>query len=392
MDGKETTAGQDALEALKKEANLKKEIAMAQQATAEAEKATVVAEIGKLKAQFPAGEARPLEGKITADEKSGYTAVLAAYDAMNTSADKIAAKVNGLALKENTRILIVDSSEFSANDVLLGMIREQIMLWYTQLSGIDKQIQQKLEPEKKAFYKMMGAAAVAPALTLAPLIISAVGDVIGYLRMDYDIKGKEVTLNDQALRFRVAGGINKHEVYLQNFCRITGSKLVADFNDCVNTWADIKCGMALLKKTVIDRLKLQGPAENASADLKEAEAVYTRAESLSTAFESYSKAVTLVPEGKKISPLTGAVMQEYIDTRKITHLLYLAVVSAGGESIYGRGIFLWGQVTYRGGCAVSYILSECDGRIISADTIYGVSRLKTCLCRNSPLKFLGGNV
>ena len=168
--------------------------------------------------------------------------------------------------------------------------------------------------------------------------------------------------------------------------------MIDSFNECIGNRIQLTSKMPLLKGQVIEPLKAKEKASKAKSDVPElvrAEAVYKRSEAIIAEFDAFSKNLTTIPEGKDYSPLFRAAIRQQLDGagRKISHLLYLNVISTGGEAITSRGVFRWGRRSFLGGCVVSYILATCDGAVIDADTIFGCSYAKFNLNQKSPPTF-----
>ena len=89
MSGNSDSAGQPSTKEIEEAT---KELT-ATTAQIEAETKKLQAEMAKLKAQFPAGSTKPLPGETTVDDKFGYVARAAAYDALTNAAADIAQRV-----------------------------------------------------------------------------------------------------------------------------------------------------------------------------------------------------------------------------------------------------------------------------------------------------------
>ena len=67
----------------------------------------------------------------------------------------------------------------------------------------------------------------------------------------------------------------------------------------------------------------------------------------------------------------------YIAIENFTHLLYLNIVSSGGEAVTKQSIWPWmhARISFIGGSAFSYILAEKTGKVILADVGISLSLL-----------------
>ena len=80
-------------------------------------------------------------------------------------------------------------------------------------------------------------------------------------------------------------------------------------------------------------------------------------------------------EGQSCSPLSAAALQDRYDPLGLTHILYLKVLSGGGEALTGQQIFKSARAAYTGGCVVCYILTDRKGRVAAAETLVDYSHL-----------------
>jgi hypothetical protein len=388
---------------------LKKE-AEARKAAAEADKAEVEAQQAKLKAQFPSGEAKPAEGKITADDKAGYIATFAAYDALKRKADEIAGKINGPSL-DKAHILIVDSIDFASSDTQLIQVLNQITFCASEIGAyldkikefavaIDKisklARQPKPSPAAKKTVSALAPIAVSEGLQMVKGFVSTLADIVGYFKVDWEIKGQEIKLSNTALHSLVAGRLaaKGHSVFLPGFFRIPPTAsidVLEKFNQCITKKGELKDAITELKKSlnhpVIVSKKTDGTSDEKKL-ISNAEKACEDTEAFIREFAEFNKALVTAPQGGGYSPLAAAALRQYLDTMGITHLLYLAVTSSGGEMVIGKGLFYFASPGFLGGCVVSYVLAKCSGEIVAADTVFGYSNVKYHLYRNilSPFK------
>ena len=69
------------------------------------------------------------------------------------------------------------------------------------------------------------------------------------------------------------------------------------------------------------------------------------------------------------SKLAQAVFREKVHELKITHLLYLGVLSSGGESVTRKWLFGTGTTSYLGGAVISYVLSRIEGDVLASEIL-----------------------
>jgi hypothetical protein len=364
---------------------------------AEAKKGITQAEIDTLKAQLPSGETKPVEGTIKTDEKSGYAAELAAYDAMRCATKSIAETIENKGGKNIKGILLTDSLDYSGGDVQLvqiekrlenfkGILERQIDKFKVpEAESIFKVLQdylkKRLAEEKRAVEKFAPLALLGGIATGVPGVLGAVADVLGYFRMDYEVKGKTITAPDIAFRTMVANQL-KCPTYLAGFHSIDSkeSPLLKTFDESITRRNRLQLMTAQLGKIVsATKVEKQKPSQE--------ELLCTESNELIKEFDDFGKAITSVAKGNTYSPLANAAIREYINehlkNKNITHLLYLKITSVGGEQITRKGPFnLLGKIRYLGGCVLTYVLAELNGRIIASDTIFGSSRVFYSLGKN----------
>jgi hypothetical protein len=408
------------LERKKKIAELKKEIAEAEKAAAEAgnkelleverkkkiaeleneiaEKEKSVAEALKAKreAYFPKGEAKPLEGKIETDEKFGYVAELTAYKSMQRCVETIG-KATQDKLPETARILLVDTLDFAQGDSPLIQVQKQFALFTAKFESMKTRFDTLLKKSLIGQRKPAGSellAGVGTVLFGATSIASLIADLAGYFRSDYNIKGQDFALSDESLRISVAGKISKVSAYMLNFSLIVESDIFTTFQSLLADRIAIENQKNLLllkKKAEVDAPDDQSSkAETVAAGTEKAEppdvaapAAIADWQNLSATFDSFVVSIASVAEGQQLPTLAVAATREQIRKKGITHLLYLKVASGGGEAITRKSHFRSGLTAFLGGCAITYILADTDGRVVAADILVELSQLEHKLGESS---------
>ena len=287
------------------------------------------------------------------------------------------ARSAGVASQRTANLLIVDSLDLVGADAQLREISSQLEIWKNELQDQDKGLQILMAREEGAPGMMAEPVTIATGLAMVSGILSAVADIAGFFRIDYDVKGREIQLSSIALQARVAGQITKHTVHLPHFFRLASSPVIDDFNQCIRLRRHLVHTMAMVKSRLIDQ-------SGTSSTRERAEAAIARSESVIKAFDEFNKLITSVAAGKDYSPLAVAAIRKYLDTLQITHLLYLAIASSGGDTITSRGLFQSGRVRFLGGGVVCYVLAESNGRIVAADTKTALSHVKFQLNQDSP--------
>ena len=216
----------------------------------------------------------------------------------------------------------------------------------------------------------------------------------GYFRTSYDVKGRDVSVQDESLKAAVAGAILRHQhrlVQISGFNILSHSPLISRFN------------VVLQQRSVVleqskNKLKMRLAALDPKNDAKDqvitdVHDAVADTDQLSTAFDAYAKAVTGTHEGQTQSDLASATLREQLiqhtDTR---YLLHVSVASSGGmwwtkSSLlrFLRELFKPGEIVYGGGLAVAYVLAKATGEIIAADTVIGLSQMPYYLPAKEPL-------
>ena len=372
--------------ALKEKAEYDKLAAEAQKAALqteqEREKLQATREMGLGQAQadiiaklLPKGEAKPLEGKVDVKDV-GAMARLVAYHAMKVMASEIA-EVLGKVLHAEDKVMIVPQLDFASGDLPLVEIMAQFNLFQQLLSARLQENRGILQapPPPKAAAAMPFAAAGSPVtalLAMAGTVIPGLANLAGYFKTDYTITGYEFDLDKESLVARVAGKLGKkgQEIYLDNFSTLWDlaelpiiqtfahlSQLSLDLESSKASLADEKAGVPAGGDTT----KIDGAIKDSQA--------------LLDAVKSYVQAITTKAAGEDYPRLVRAALRDRVRQMGITHLLYLNVMpKSGGEVITKKNFWRTTKaVGYLGGAAVSYVLAEKGGRIISGDTLIRLS-------------------
>ncbi len=381
-------ADEQTVEQMIREAELRKAVADAERAEAQARKA-------RYDAREAEAESRP-GGHSPADERSGYPATLAAYQAMLRRSTEIARAIEGhFPPGEETRIMIVDSVDFCGPDVQAIQVSAQLDFWLDELTTWNAALDRALEvTDKQGRASLLAVAGgVAAAVGAAGELAGLATDVVGFFRPGYDIKGRSVNLTNTALQAVVAGRLDKQKcaVFLPAFFRLESaerSPVIARLNECIRRKDRLKQQVAALRG---QGSRPRGPeaASGTSGDIRgpagEVEALCKKAEQVIGQFAETNEALTSPPKGGGYPPLAIAAMRDCLDTMKITHLLYLGVVSSGGDMVLGQGPLNSGKAGFLGAGVFSYILARCSGEIVAADTIAAHSNLRYELGQNQLL-------
>jgi hypothetical protein len=312
---------------------------------------------------------------LNADEMA--KAIMVMIDRESTPKNLItSASSAGDASQRKANLLIVDSLDLVGADAQLREISSLLEIWKSELQDQNQGLQTLLLSEE-AQDMQAEPVTIATGLAMVSGILSAAADIAGFFRTDYDVKGREIQLTTIALQARVAGKIKTHTVHLPHFFRLASSPVIDNFNQCIRLRRHLVHTMAMVKSRLIDQ-------SGASPTKERAEAAIAQSENVIKTFDEFNKLITSVAAGKDFSPLAAAAIRKHLDTLQITHLLYLAIASSGGDTITSRGLFQSGKVRFLGGGVVCYVLAESNGRIVAADTKTELSHVKFQLNEDSP--------
>jgi hypothetical protein len=361
---------------------------------------------GEIKTQISAGESKPSDGKITADEKAGCIATFATYEALIPIADTIAAEFEKIkdSLKQS-RILIVESPDFAGPDIQVIEILNQINMWDKEinihLENIEK-IRQEIEeiiktsaPAEKKITRGLTVPAVTAGvdavLQTAKGAVSMIADIVGYFKVDYEIKGQTIELSIRALQSLVASRlISKGASVLwpgfYHIPAIASLEVIKVFNQCISDKDKLKKTAAelqeLLNDPIIMNKKNEGSPKEKST-INTAEKACENVADLIKEFVEFNKALTAAPEKGGYSPLAATALRQHLAAIGITHLLYIGIPASGGEMVTGKGLFYFGSPGFLGGCVVTYLLVKITGELLASDTIFKYSGVKYHLNRNT---------
>jgi hypothetical protein len=117
-------------------------------------------------------------------------------------------------------------------------------------------------------------------------------------------------------------------------------------------------------------------AENVSRELGQVATWVDRAhsailasEAIHTEIGTFIKTITSEDNTGSGSTLAKAVFREKVRELGITHLLYLNVVSSGGEAVTQKLLWGSGNTSCFGGAVISYVLSRVEGDVLASDTL-----------------------
>lgn len=384
-----------------RDANRNKTIAEAEKAAAEAEKAT-------LAAQLPSSTSKGLEGKIELDDKAGYFSDLLAYRSLQCAAADIAKTVAG-NLKEVAgnhtgdekikKIILTTRSDWHQIGTQLADVTQRFATFESFFSEL-----LTYQIESNRVERPTVEAVPLAALAAAPAVLGVIADVAAFFRKDRTIKGRAIALNQTALLAEVAQNLGKQGAVsvLPSLKLDAESEVLKQFNQLRS-----KDDLARRKRFEIERLlpkllteittqesQLKSKQDKITAlpkgqtpdpkDLKEvessqqtlaaakqrkedAERIKGYFDSVINPFAEFASKLSVVPEGGSASPL--ASLSEASVMLGQQNLLFVSVVSQGGEYEARKSIWTSGKMYHRAGIVCTYILFRPNGEIASSGSV-----------------------
>jgi hypothetical protein len=371
---------------------------------------------------------KPPEGNTELDANAGYVSELVGHHAVKrVSADITRGLSTVVGLGSDVRIMIVDKLDYATGDIPFIEVTSQLSVFEVrcrkqvatnkELADLVMQQEERADNKKTSVVKT-GAARLAPlaapafflpaittAATALPVVTGIAGtaaDFAGYFRSDYTSRGRNISLKTEGLIAAVAGSLRseKRQVFVYNFYSMdtTGpqSKLMNMYTgvlDCSSRLAQSqnrllyfigkKTGRVAELKTSLKKLgdrasAAEGEQEIAlleeeilreTAWLDRAHMEVLASDAIHTELGTFVKNITTADAAQPASKLAQAVFREKVHELGITHLLYLGVLSSGGESVTRKWIFGTGITSYLGGAVVSYVLSRIEGDVLASEII-----------------------
>lgn len=351
-------------------------VKQAEQATALANAlaAQRTAEASAAKALLPTGlpAVTPLEGKVETDEKAGFTVDLITYKCVGTCATTIATMVCR-ELQPTNKVLVTTERNLARGSVPYLQVTHRLQVLTKAIARQIRSNNQLIEA-KALPASVLGIAGMSlPAL--AQFTAGAVGvlaSLASYLQVNYSIKGREIAIKNDALLAAVSGamlkvkGVNLPVIYTQDFYTITEAPILTAFNDFLDLVDNLHTSRAELAE--LDATTEKG---------KQAAPFIQQTDTMLQDAANYIDLITKQGEGDTPPLFIQAAISGHMKQLGITHVLYISVVSSGGETLTRRKLWPGSlpPITYVGGCAVSYLLAKEDGTMMSADTVYCLAEL-----------------
>ncbi len=336
--------------------------------------------------QLPEPQTKPLEGKVE-EEKLGYASELLAYRVIDNLAGTIARRVR-TQLGEGRSVLLVSDLEYALAGLPLVEIREQITLIRDAFAKREEEHRELLsqEPEtpEASRRRTLGVdpvTALTTAFTLlgqAPKIMGTVADVAAFFRSNYKITGLDFQVADQALFSSVAGALvgRRMTPVIPGFYGAKDSALLSDLTHLSDRAAHLKKDRDALASLLPEPDKKEDAASSEGKEqLAKIAAAVRETDAVLQSYQGFRTSWTTLAEGQEGTKLEKALARERIEKSNATHLLWLKILSSGGEATVRDRLIGEDRVGFMGGAVVGFALASVEGEVLAADTLsqFGVN-------------------
>ena len=309
----------------------------------------------------PAGHA----GTISVNGDSPIESLLLAYKTISDIADEIATCVIGdedRSANNSNRILIHDPVDFKSIEALRT---------FQLQTGALKHLFGRLVEEGARIVEPTTRLAFAGAITAPGALILSGLQLLSSLRVDQQLRGSKIEVEDQTLAVAVAGALRKRGVRVYD----------ADIFPIVpKPRPESQIVIPALKELIELRTRLGALGDKLAAltgagtDLKpnkdNARKLHERIVAAIAALDAFEDGLAKLDEKSGLSPMSQLVAGEsllgFLDER--TCILWLKTVAAGGRSHSKEGTSK-GGLTCSGGAIASYALYSCSGELLEANII-----------------------
>jgi hypothetical protein len=391
--------------------------AVARKEIAEAHRATLVS-------PFPDYDLKPLEGKVEAGASAGLVARLLGYSLLREGASRIVNEIKD-ELGTEGRVLLVDDRLLTARDWSYHLVHDELN---AHVAALDAAAEPFPKPPKASDEERRMTLEVATmAAAVIPTIIGAAAGLLGMFRTNYSITGKDFTIGTTPLLAAVTRKLLEAGVGLsvEHFSLAEGA-IITKFDatrtkrlelehrsresrkkvqDADRILADLRMRLketsaSLLAaisenkaETIISALRqdlatLEGRIKSAEDSVSGDRANLALADTVCTRFDTFAASVITPGKDGGYPPLVAAAMWERLrdESNGYTHVLYVAVEGAGGETITNQSYLgKTGVVVFMGGAQISYLLLDVKTKAtVSAGTQPLLGRMTYDLKRGDP--------
>lgn len=397
--------------------------------------------------RIPQPAANPQETNAGSEANTGYVTEMVGYHAIKrVSSDIIKGLSMVVGLGNDVRIMVVDRMDYATGDIPYIEITSQLSVFEVrcrkqvatnkELADLAVQVEEQEVTEKTPAVKSSGTRlaplaaspffipTITSPVSALPAITGIVGtaaSIAGHFGSENFSRAQDMSLKTEALIAAVAGSLKseKRYIYVYNFYSMdtTGPQsrlmnMYASVLDCSSRLAQSrnrllyfiskKTGLLAEQKLSVKKYEegtlspdREREIANLKAEIRREAAWLDRAnmevlasDAIHTELGTFVKNITLADAAQPASKLAQAVFREKVHELGITHLLYLGVLSSGGESVTRKWILGTGITSYLGGAVVSYMLSRVEGDVLASEILpvlysFGFDPADQ---RNSPLK------
>ncbi len=362
---------------------------------AEQKQKIAAAEKAEREAELPTSDLEGLNGAITVKEGAGYYNTILAFDSLESTAEKIAAKV-----PDNKHIFITTNKQLADS----AGYRELINLRLKDIDGkFDEYTSTYRDGDEVKIPLLRESLGLGSSIAAADAIIGGLGEVAKFFKTDRELHKVSVSVNEDALVASLANHLRKK-------CSVTfadlGFRRDGDVTTLVKKLLDRAKTVEEVKKSVKKELDsdLVALAEERSklaklnekkaelevsdpsnelpdvnrkirlsktriAELSQRENIWKEAkkiEGVLAAFNNLFDELVSIPEGQQESPLQRIDLVDQIFSTPNAQILYLDVVSQGGELHTTKSTFSQGRIHYLGATVVVFFLFETDGTLVNS--------------------------
>ena len=376
------------------------------------------AEKDRLAAELPQSTTTGATGSVTVGEGAGYFAEILAYQTLGRSADAIQDAIGKEIEKWSAEAIKGAGGKETDGDTNTVVVTDQLDL--SQTTALWEVIDLKIESFEEEFGRVLRTyndagdrleqegVVAATAATLTSFL-GAAADIAAFFKVDQEIKNRPVTLDDKALLAEVAQRIvgETITVVIPDLA-VTGTRaLIGELQKAQDLRSQIKDRLnkirtELAKKTAVRdtqgqahedatiqlaRLKTdKAPAaqiraaedavkaakralDRAQAPVRRLTGVVTEFETLITAFDTLQTALTTAPTGGGKTPLETVAVVDIVRGTQDALVLYVDVVSSGGEVHITKSVWSSGRISYVGGSVAVYFLVDGAGELKASGSV-----------------------
>jgi hypothetical protein len=357
----------------------------------------------------PKSDTKGLEGKVTFAGNAGYFSEVLAYKSLSDAAARIALSVAAKCESASDPIVVMDQLDLAQVASLWSVVNSKLRFQADALDTLDKSYPKTYPDVQEAV----------PALMLLPEILGLASEVAAFFKVNRDVFARTITLNSHALTAEVArqlqpvcdvripalhinasGPLQKSLFELQQHRSVLQARLKAfekKFADDVKKVSKFKTDIAKLEsdKEKLEAAKPQDAAkiaevtqqlETMQAQLTDCACVngnesWTK---VNTDFTAAFKAVDALLEGVTTPPEKGqksvyevvAPIDAIKSAGSNPKLLFLSILSQGGEMEVTTSVWTGGRISFIGGSvAVFYATGPC-GDLLASGTLSQSRRAK----------------